>query len=72
MSSGGEVRDVLAFWFGEPGTAGYGTSRPAWFRKDPAFDGEIRRRFLALHARAAQAIEGGAGIVDVLARHGSA
>ena len=53
MSSGGEVRDVLAFWFGEPGTAGYGTSRPAWFRKDPAFDGEIRRRFLALHARAA-------------------
>lgn len=53
MSSGGEVRDVLAFWFGEPGTAGFGKARPAWFRKDPAFDAEIRRRFLALHARAA-------------------
>jgi uncharacterized protein (DUF924 family) len=53
MSSGGEVREVLAFWFGEPGSAAYGQARPAWFRKDPAFDGEIRRRFLALHARAA-------------------
>jgi uncharacterized protein (DUF924 family) len=53
MSSGGEVREVLAFWFGEPGSADYGKPRPAWFRKDPAFDEEIRHRFLALHARAA-------------------
>jgi len=53
MSSGGEVREVLAFWFGEPGSADFGKPRPAWFRKDPAFDEEIRHRFLALHARAA-------------------
>jgi uncharacterized protein (DUF924 family) len=53
MSSGGEVREVLAFWFGEPGSGDYGKPRPAWFRKDPAFDEEIRHRFLALHARAA-------------------
>lgn len=48
-----EVREVLAFWFGEPGTPAHGQPRPAWFRKDAAFDEEIRRRFLALHARAA-------------------
>ena len=53
MSSGGEVREVLAFWFGEPGSAGYGKPRPAWFRKDPDFDAQVRSRFLALHARAA-------------------
>jgi uncharacterized protein (DUF924 family) len=53
MSAGGEVRDVLAFWFGEEGSEAHGRPRPAWFRKDAAFDGEIRRRFLALHARAA-------------------
>jgi uncharacterized protein (DUF924 family) len=42
--------EVLEFWFGaEPGAA-----RLAWFRKDPAFDDEIRRRFGALHAAAAR------------------
>ena len=44
-------RDVLHFWFGPPGLRG--KSRPEWFRKDEAFDAEIRRRFLALHACAA-------------------
>ncbi|MDO9073746.1 MAG: DUF924 family protein [Rubrivivax sp.] len=33
---------VRAFWFGEPPTA---TPREAWFRKDAAFDGQIRERF---------------------------
>lgn len=33
---------VLDFWFGAPPTA---TPRPAWFKKDAAFDAEIRRRF---------------------------
>lgn len=47
------AREVLDFWFGEPGSAGHGKSRAEWFRKDPTFDGEIRRRFLALHAAAA-------------------
>ena len=33
--------DVAAFWFGEPP----GPSRPEWFRKDAAFDAQIRSRF---------------------------
>ena len=42
--------EVLRFWFGEaPGKA-----RPEWFRKDPAFDAEIRRRFGALHEAASR------------------
>ena len=41
---------VLRFWFGEaPGEA-----RREWFRKDAAFDEEIRRRFGELHAAAAR------------------
>jgi len=53
MNPGGEAREVLAFWFGEPGSATHGKARPEWFRKDVGFDAEIRRRFLALHAAAA-------------------
>lgn len=34
--------DVLKFWFEE-------TKPEQWFKKDPAFDAAIRRRFLALH-----------------------
>ena len=41
---------IYRFWFGEPP----GPSRPEWFRKDPAFDEEIRRRFGELHAAAAR------------------
>jgi uncharacterized protein (DUF924 family) len=36
---------VLDFWFGAPGDAHHGRSRPEWFRKDPAFDGAIRAAF---------------------------
>jgi uncharacterized protein (DUF924 family) len=32
--------DVLAFWFADPGR---------WWRKDAAFDAEVRERFLGLH-----------------------
>jgi uncharacterized protein (DUF924 family) len=32
--------DLLAFWFADPAR---------WWKKDPAFDAEIRDRFLALH-----------------------
>ncbi|MDH5265698.1 MAG: DUF924 domain-containing protein, partial [Betaproteobacteria bacterium] len=53
MSSGEEAREVLEFWFGEPGSPEHGHPRPAWFRKDAAFDARIRERFLALHASAA-------------------
>jgi uncharacterized protein (DUF924 family) len=41
---------VLGFWFGEP----RGKGRAEWFRKDPAFDGDIRARFGALHAAASR------------------
>lgn len=37
--------EVLDFWFGAPGTPEHGTARPAWFRKDPAFDTLVRTRF---------------------------
>jgi len=40
------VDDILAFWFGAPDKAGYGKARPAWFRRDEAFDAQIRERFL--------------------------
>jgi uncharacterized protein (DUF924 family) len=35
--------DVLRFWFGDGAQA-----RAVWFRKDPAFDADIRQRFGAL------------------------
>jgi uncharacterized protein (DUF924 family) len=38
-------RSILDFWFGQPGSAGYGRSRSEWFRKNQAFDAEIRSRF---------------------------
>ena len=43
-----EANAVLDFWFGAPGDPGYAEPRPAWFRKDEAFDAEIVRRFGAL------------------------
>ncbi len=42
------ARDVLQFWFGDTP----GTRRKEWFVKDPAFDAEIRARFLDLHEAA--------------------
>ena len=39
--------EVLRFWFGEG--AEYGAADKRWFAKDPAFDAEVRTRFLALH-----------------------
>lgn len=59
MSSAPGVRpwqDVLDFWFLPAGTPGHLTARQAWFRKDPAFDDEIRTRFepLIRHAIAGE------------------
>lgn len=45
--------DVLDFWFGREGEPGYGGFREEWFRKDPAFDREVRDRFEALYEAAA-------------------
>lgn len=46
----GQWQEVLDFWFGAPGTAGYGQPRKAWFVKKPAFDAQVRDLFLGLHA----------------------
>ena len=43
-------REVLDFWFGTP----CGPARLEWFRKEAAFDDEIRRRFGAIHAAASR------------------
>jgi uncharacterized protein (DUF924 family) len=39
--------EILEFWFGRPGTAGYGSTRDVWFRKDDLFDASISERFSA-------------------------
>ena len=51
-----QAQDVLDFWFLPVGDPGYGKARPEWFRKDPAFDAQIRERFGSL---VAQALAGG-------------
>ena len=51
-------QSVLDFWFGEEGSTTFGTSRMEWFKKDPAFDNEIRDRFAA---DVALALDGGHG-----------
>jgi uncharacterized protein (DUF924 family) len=50
--TGDDAAQVLEFWFGAPGTPGFGTDRRDWWRKDPAFDAEIRARFGASIERA--------------------
>ena len=37
--------EILDFWFGPPASPVHGQSRPEWFRKNSAFDAEIRARF---------------------------
>lgn len=41
-----QAEAILEFWFGKPSEPGYGKSRKAWFIKNPAFDEEVRSRFL--------------------------
>ncbi len=43
---------ILDFWFGAPDSAGFGSTRKAWFSKDAAFDADIRERFGARIERA--------------------
>lgn len=39
------IRAILDFWFLPAGDPGHGSYRPEWFRKNAAFDAEIRERF---------------------------
>jgi len=43
-----DAQAVLDFWFGAEVSSEEGTLRNEWFRKDPAFDASIARRFAAL------------------------
>lgn len=43
-----DAQRVLDFWFGEPGSPLHGKARAEWFRKDAAFDAQIREHFGAL------------------------
>jgi uncharacterized protein (DUF924 family) len=45
--------DVIEFWFGSAdGAIPPAETRQRWWKKDPAFDAEIQRRFGDLHAQA--------------------
>ena len=44
------AQEILAFWFGDGKERGQ--SRAEWFKKDAAFDADIRARFLATYERA--------------------
>lgn len=47
------VDEILEFWFGPEPERAQALRGTAWFKPDPAFDAELRRRFGALHERAA-------------------
>ena len=49
-----QIAEVLQFWLGEPDDNGLCKSEQAarWWKKDPAFDAEIRAKFGPLHERA--------------------
>ena len=47
-----EAQAVLDSWFGPPDDPGYRGVRETWFRKDPAFDTQIRQRFGTVIERA--------------------
>ncbi|MEQ8279042.1 MAG: DUF924 family protein [Deltaproteobacteria bacterium] len=48
-----DAQAVLDFWFGELDAEGHADAahKKRWWMKDPAFDEEIRTRFLALYER---------------------
>ncbi len=48
MDAQAQAQDVLDFWFLAPDNPAHGQSRAEWFRKDGAFDAQIRERFGAL------------------------
>ena len=52
MNPDPRAEDVLAFWFGAPGSVDHGRPLEKWFRKDAAFDRQIAERYGALIASA--------------------
>ena len=47
-----DAQKILAFWFGDGKERGQ--SRAQWFKKDAAFDDDIRAQFLAIYERAVE------------------
>ncbi|MCA3862362.1 MAG: DUF924 domain-containing protein, partial [Burkholderia sp.] len=43
-----QAREILDFWFGEPGSAEFGQDRKVWFNGGAAFDEVLRTRYGAL------------------------
>ncbi|KWO56944.1 DUF924 family protein [Burkholderia territorii] len=43
-----QAREILDFWFGEPGSAEFGHARKVWFNGGAAFDDLLRTRYGAL------------------------
>jgi uncharacterized protein (DUF924 family) len=58
------TRAILDFWFLAPDHPGHGAYRPEWFRKDDAFDAEIRERFGAAVEAALMSPTGRSGAVS--------
>jgi uncharacterized protein (DUF924 family) len=50
----GGFEEVLNFWFGQPDDPSYGKSRSFWFSPSPAFDRQMRSRFLPTYQQAAR------------------
>jgi uncharacterized protein (DUF924 family) len=50
----GGFEEVLNFWFGQPDDPSYGKSRSFWFSPSPAFDRQVRSRFLPTYQQAAR------------------
>ncbi|MBQ5949565.1 DUF924 family protein [Massilia sp. ST3] len=67
QASSPTAQDVLDFWFLPPTHEGHGKQRPEWFRKDEAFDTQIRERF---GATIASAVAGGLREWDALGARG--
>ena len=62
-----DAAEVIAFWFGSTEPTASTTPRAEWFRKDEAFDAQLRERFGACIA---QALAGGLADWD-LTPHGA-
>ena len=61
------TRAVLDFWYLPPEHPGHGRERPEWFRKNEAFDAEIRERFGAAVEAALTGFSGDAPDAELMA-----
>lgn len=48
------IKNILAFWFGEPESKEYGKPRPMWFNSTPEIDYSIKAQFEEIYEKAKQ------------------